>query len=315
MNLYYIEKPFFHGAHAGVKPKNDLNILLKTLGFNPLQNTIQTDDLVFFYYPFNYNWEQAIFAELHSKQIEIILFVMDIRSITYDDANLEIELATFNKASYLIVHNEKMEDWLKNKGVIKPMFCLGFFDYLINPQIYDQIPERLFSQEVVFAGCLHPDLRKFLYDKTYTHEHQLNVYGPDFMGEMGYDRRAYFGTYLPEEIPVYLKGSFGLHWNGASKESCTGRVAEYSKIATSHKISLYLIAKLPIICWENSSEATFIKEKKLGFLIGNLAEIDYKLSDLTKQDYEEMLQNVTEYSKRIYDGYYFKRVIKAILGA
>ena len=74
-------------------------------------------------------------------------------------------------------------------------------------------------------------------------------------------------------MPAYLKGSFGLHWNGDRKDTGEDCVANYAKIATSHKTSLYLLAKLPIICWNQSPEVELIETENLGFLISSLDEL------------------------------------------
>ena len=313
--LYFVDKPFFQGSHAGVKPKNDLIQQLKKLGFQTLQNNIilNPEDIVFFYYPFSYDWERELFTTLTQSQVSTILFIMDIRSLTYEGESLKAELDLFNQANSLIVHNEQMKNWLLEQGIYQAMFCLKLFDYLVPEQIFENIPLRVLSNQVVFAGCLHPDLRKFLYDRNYNHSYQLNVYGPDLMEDINSHCTTYFGVYTPEEIPAYLKGSFGLHWNGANQHSCIGPVAEYSKIVTSHKVSLYSISKLPIICWDESSEANWIRENKLGILISSLDEIDDKLHEITEEEYEEMFQNVCRYANRLKEGYYFKRVIHDVL--
>lgn len=114
-------------------------------------------------------------------------------------------------------------------------------------------------------------------------------------------------------MPDYLKGSFGLHWNGDSKDTGEGRVANYATIATSHKTSLYLLAKLPIICWNQSPEAELIEKENLGFLISSLDEIDEKLENMSEKQYKQMQQNVSKYSSKIKQGYFFKHVINEVV--
>lgn len=114
-------------------------------------------------------------------------------------------------------------------------------------------------------------------------------------------------------MPAYLKGSFGLHWNGDRKDTGEDCVANYAKIATSHKTSLYLLAKLPIICWNQSPEAELIEKENLVFFISSLDEIDEKLEDMSEKQYKQMQRNVSKYSSKIKQGYFFKHVINEVV--
>jgi len=316
---YYVEKSFLEGYDAGVKPKNDLNQILKTMGFQSFQEVfgmktivVSAEDITFLYYPFACEWEQRVLNQLSESNMTTILFIMDIPSMVFD-TDMEEELSVFNQATYLIVHNERMKNWLIEKGIDRPMECLEIFDYLMDDTFYHKIPDRKFSHEVVFAGCIQKRFRKFLYDPTFKHDFQFNVYGSGLADDIENETTNYCGIYTPEVTPAYLKGSFGLHWNGDSKDTGEGRVANYATIATSHKFSLYLLAKLPVICWDQSSEAELIEKENLGFLISSLDEIDEKLENISEKQYKEMQRNVSKYSAKIKQGYFFKQVINEVV--
>ena len=321
MSLYYIEERFYQTHTAGSKPRNDFNTFLKKLGCHSIQELLQSpgatlrmDDLVFIQYTFTHLWKEQMFHFCSSHNIKTVLFINDISCLhDGDDSKLEPEIRLFNEADFLIVHNEKMKGWLREHGVKSEMIVLGLFDYIVDPFIYETIPDRQFSHDVVFAGNLNPILRRFLYDPSYLHEYQLNLYGPEVYGTLQSHHTTYFGSFCPEEIPAKLQGSFGLLWNGESQETCTGHVSYYSTIATPHKLSLYLLAKLPLICWEQASEASFIIENNLGFTISSLSEIEHKLELITEEDYRQMVKRVEDYSKRLYSCYYFKQAINQIL--
>lgn len=323
MAVYYIEEPFYQTHTAGSKPRNDFNSILKSLGFKSFQERITAsnpyltlEDVVFFQYTFAIFGAQHVYDFCHDHRIRTVLFVNDIS--TLHDGNYEGiqgEISLLNKASILIVHNEKMREWLINQGVTIPMICLNLFDYLIDETIFNKVPIRNFSKEVIFAGNLNPSLRKFLYDPSFKHEYELNLYGPEVNGKFGSEHTTYYGSFTPEQIPAQLKGSFGLHWNGEHQDTCSGRVGYYSTLATAHKISLYLVSKLPIICWEHSSEAEFITKENLGITISSLDEIDVKLSQLDVCQYNEMVENAVKYSIKLQQGYHFKKVIHDAIDA
>jgi len=323
MAVYYIEEPFYQTHTAGSKPRNDFNAILKSFRFQSFQERVASDhpylnveDVVFIQYPFTPFWNQQIYNFCYQHRIRTVLFVNDV--MTLHDGNYEgiqSEVSLLNQAAFLIIHNEKMRDWLINQGVTSPMICLMLFDYLIDEVVFNQIPARNLSKEVIFAGNLNPSLRKFLYDPSFKHDYELNLYGPEVNGTFGSEHTTYYGSFPPEDIPTRLKGSFGLHWNGDCQDTCSGRVGYYSTLATSHKISLYLISKLPIICWEQSSEATFITKENLGIMISSLEEIDVKLSQLDACQYNQMVEKVTNYSIKLQQGYYFKKVIREVIDA
>lgn len=319
--IYYLDEPFYQTHTAGSKPRNDFNLILKSLHFRSFQELVNSDqpylqveDVVFIQYPFTPFWNQHIYEFCHQYQIRTVLFLNDI--MTLHDGNYEMipsEVSLFNQAAVLIIHNERMKEWLTTHGVTCPMVCLTVFDYLISDEVCHQIPARTFSHEVVFAGNLNPSLRKFLYEPSFKHEYQLNLYGPEVNGTFGSQQTTYYGSFPPEEIPAQLQGSFGLHWNGDRQDTCSGRVGYYSTIATSHKLSLYLVSKLPIICWEHASEADFITKENLGLTISSLDDIDFKLSRIDALQYKQMLENVMSYSINLQHGYYFKKAIREVL--
>ena len=44
--------------------------------------------------------------------------------------------------------------------------------------------------------------------------------------------KTYFGSFLPDELPVALEGGFGLVWDGDSAETCSGVFGEYLRFTT-----------------------------------------------------------------------------------
>ena len=139
MAVYYIEEPFYQTHTAGSKPRNDFNSILKSLGFKSFQERITAsnpyltlEDVVFFQYTFALFGAQHVYDFCHDHRIRTVLFVNDIS--TLHDGNYEGiqgEISLLNKASILIVHNEKMREWLINQGVTIPMICLNLFDYFL----------------------------------------------------------------------------------------------------------------------------------------------------------------------------------------
>ena len=58
-----------------------------------------------------------------------------------------------------------------------------------------------------------------------------NLYGVGFDESRALENEAYFGSFLPDELPAALEGGFGLVWDGDSAETCSG-VSESTSVIT-----------------------------------------------------------------------------------
>ena len=62
--------------------------------------------------------------------------------------------------------------------------------------------------------------------------------------------------------------------------------------------------------WKQAALASFIVENKLGFVVDNLEELPQKLSQISEQDYNEMVINVQKMGKKIRSGYFLSEALK-----
>ena len=64
---------------------------------------------------------------------------------------------------------------------------------------------------------------------------------------------------MESTIPILFlqnsKGSFGLIWEGDSIEKPSGSLGRYIQYISHHKLSLYILAKLPIIVAASAATA------------------------------------------------------------
>ena len=66
--------------------------------------------------------------------------------------------------------------------------------------------------------------------------------------------------------------------------------------------------------WSKSAISKFILDNNLGFCVDSLRDINGKLSNLTDEQYLDMLKNVEKFSKQISNGEFLTSVIKQIEG-
>ena len=71
--------------------------------------------------------------------------------------------------------------------------------------------------------------------------------------------------------------------------------------------------KLPIICFAQSQLASFVLENHLGLVISDINEIDQRLSQVSNEDYQQMVKNIKEYYKDRYQDFKIKNAITTVL--
>lgn len=212
----------------------------------------------------------------------------------------------------LIVHNEKMKEWLLRHGYDKPMVSLEIFDYL-SRSVPAVAEEAKGIYKVVYAGSLGDRKNGFLYKiDSLIHNWSLSLYGQGLAKSFIHSKiyLEYKGFVPSDRLIETAEGNFGLVWDGDSASTCSGAFGEYLKWNNPHKTSLYIRCHLPVIIWEKAALATFVSENRIGFCINALDELDSKLLAITPETYAEMKQNVMKISERLSTGYYTTKAVK-----
>ena len=230
------------------------------------------------------------------KRCKLTLLIHDINSLRYTGHLSDKEINILRKADNLIVHNDSMRKLLQQDIPQANYFVLQSFDYFIDKQA----KEHIFNNTVVYAGNLQKS--KFL-----IHAKDLgvkfNLYGASIEGldALCNDLVQYKGAFEQNDLSI-IEGDWGLVWDGTSIETCNGIYGEYLKYNAPHKLSLYFVANLPVIIWDQAAEAQFIVENQLGIAIHSLSDIKMELGKVTLEEYKCIKRNVTRYSIRLTKG-------------
>ena len=241
----------------------------------------------------------------HAKLFFIIHDVEAIRLYADEPDRGQAELDSFNLADGIIVHNEKMRQWLATNGVTVPLVNLGIFDY-DNPQPLQKFTD--YDKTICYAGNLID--AKFLNE--YHQKSKLTVFGPN-PAEHYNDSIDYEGQYTPEELPKHLTQNFGLVWHGTSADTCNGTFGKYLRYNNPHKTSLYLSSGLPVIIWDQAALAPFVEENGIGITVSSLNEIDERLNAISPAEYQQMHDNVKKIAEKMRSGYYVTTAVKKII--
>ncbi len=337
-NIYYLSERPLEENNAGSKARVDVERVFEACGYQSLIHMEQVSFASFgaklrykaspYYlsklwklrhihgrrllmqYPFYYDFVTNHCLRSLVARNRTILVVHDVDSLRdFGRESMKTELAVFNNAALLIVHNAKMAKALEERGVHTPMVQLGIFDYLLSdpwPQ-----PERTLSESIAFAG----NLRKSVFLKKPALRDagvRFELYGP------GYDDAAYGGGYVnyrgcypAEEIPYQLQGSFGLIWDGSEVGTCSGAFGEYMRYNNPHKLSLYIAAQLPVIVWKEAAIADFVTEKGIGIVVDSLLEIRERIARLTKEDYNKFVAALRDLQRQIVRGNFMTAAVQS----
>ena len=192
-----------------------------------------------------------------------------------------------------------MTDFLKKHGVKSPIVNLELFDYLISNSNKKEKEKFSGKKEIVFAGNFNKSL--FLNELSEEKMNfKINLYGVGTYNENN-EKYRYFGSFLPDELPLVMQGDLGLVWDGSIDNSnTTNKFLNYTKYNNPHKLSCYIAAGLPVIVWKDAACAKFVEENNIGYLISNL----YDINNLTFDDYEIKENNVKKIQEKVISGYY-----------
>ena len=209
----------------------------------------------------------------------------------------------------IIVHNDIMKKVLVGQGVpADKMVSLEIFDYLIPNFEVQALPQK--DQPIIVAGNLNPAKSGYLYNLP--DQPAYNLYGVGYDESRALKNATYFGSFMPDDLPAALEGSFGLVWDGDSSETCQGSYGNYLRFNNSHKASLYLASGFPVVVWKESALAHFILEKSCGIAVASLHDLEAALENLTEKEYADLSENARRIGKDLREGYYLRSALKKL---
>ncbi|WP_195218204.1 hypothetical protein [Turicibacter sanguinis] len=275
-----------------------------------LFNRLDNNDFLYIQYPYYSNskkiiWLIKILCML--KKINLVTIIHDLDSLRYQQ-EIEKEISFLNYSKYIISHNSKMSSWLKNNNCISTIIDLDIFDYILESDI-NLNNQR--TTDIVFAGNLDKNKSEFVYNLKDIN-FSLNLYGPNFIKNVANSQFNYCGQYSPEKLIFHIEGKYGLIWDGDSLESCNGMMGEYTKYNNPHKLSMYVVAELPVICWSKMAIADFVKKNNIGFCIEKISDIDGFLEKISQEEYDKMLKNVLKLKSELIKGNFTKKALSKI---
>ena len=174
MRLCYISRNYYGLSGAGNKAKTDIERTLQELGARNLglrttfydnkvvafvlnlagivkmMCCIRKGDRLVLQYPVK-KYFSFICRVAHWRKAQIIVIIHVLMSLHRKRVTLETELSRLSKGDVIIASNEKMQLWLAQQGLQRPMTALGLFDYRSEAVPNSRQTSRL---SLVYAGAL-----------------------------------------------------------------------------------------------------------------------------------------------------------------
>ncbi|WP_205511356.1 hypothetical protein [Longitalea arenae] len=267
--------------------------------------SIGAGDLVVFQFPLYAKIHELLIRLLRFKGVHIICMILDIDGWRNgNEMILEKEKKAFRRFRYFIVHNERMQKWLQAIVPNATIAQLPFFDFLATPA-YRHRPK---DNRIIIAG----DLQKTAFIQKLGQVPQLSfsIYGGGYAANNEFPPNVlYKGVFPPYELVHHLEGSFGLIWYGSDIDNFTGNYSSYLTAITPHKLSLFIMAGIPLIVPATSASAILVKEYRIGCTIERLSEISDLIKSVSDSAYQKMVDNTRPLAAQISEGYFLKKAL------
>lgn len=330
---YAIEEYVFNDYNASSKARKDVSYFVHQFGFKTLIKNDKSQKrygkiakaikaLQVFAKVFTLNKNDVLFIQtshlllkpiLRIKRIrkfKIIYLIHDVFSLCYNTEQsirehrneIERDINLLNGCDCVIAHNQFMIDRLRKLGCKTSLVSLDIFDYACSIPTKERTWDKN-NIEIAFAGNISKS--KFLnqLDKN-NPPFKVNVYGSP---QPHFQHLNYKGCVDADVLPNVIEGHFGLIWEGDYEVNLENN---YNQINNPHKLSMYIVAELPIIALKGSAAGTFIEKENIGFTISSLNQLSTSLELISKEQYIEMLNNCTRIRKKLVQGFFINAALK-----
>lgn len=320
---YFSDMVNEQGYDAGTKARTDIEDLLRNryMALYPysdehkgkiegmfifLKTVLNTDksDIIIVQYPL-IRYKKLL--RIVTKVRKCIILIHDLQSLRIANYGID-EMKMLRGAYGIISHNVKMTEYLKSKNIKCNIFELEVFDYLCDEK--SNVNHFNDESDLCFAGNLGKSgfLKKL---PATVLENGIDLFGKGY-DEETFENMKYCGAYEADIIHKMLTGKFGLIWDGEDITTCKGLMGNYLQYNNPHKLSMYIVANMPVITWKKAAIANFIEKNNIGFTVNSIEEIPERIKAITKSEYNEFVYNLKKIADKIAVGNSFLNILNEI---
>ncbi|MFT4025174.1 MAG: hypothetical protein QM664_15475 [Flavihumibacter sp.] len=313
---------FRHGGIGGV----DMETILRENGFTAIRlkegpapfvqplrwlqakkiiAALQPGDLLLAQFPvYPRMYRYLLKAALKKKTIPVLI-IMDIDGLKSGNPPLLAkEIRFLRRFTYFIVHGDRMEHWLRQQVPQAVCSRLGPFDFLAASAGTRRDPAPV----VNYSGNLRKS--RFIFQLRDIQGIRFLLYGEG--GETAAHEPAVLwkGVYQPHEMPSVAEGSFGLVWDGDGIDGPAGVYGNYMQYIFHHKISLYILAGLPIFIYSGAGAAGYVTGEGLGWKIDSLQELTALVNRISAAEYAGVREKMKQVAGQLMKGQHLLAAIE-----
>lgn len=330
---YAIEEYVFNDYNASSKARKDVSYFVHQFGFQTLikndksqkrygRITKSIKALQVFAKVFTLSKNDVLFIQtshlllkpiLYIKRIKkfkVIYLIHDVFSLRYNtdqsiknhSEEIKRDLRLLNGCDFVIAHNQFMIKRLRELGCSTSLVSLDIFDYACTLPVKQRIWNKTKKIEIAFAGNISKSRFLNKLDEE-NPSFQVNIYGSP---QPCFQHLNYKGCIDADLLPSVIEGNFGLIWEG---DYNVNMIDNYNQINNPHKLSMYIVAGLPIIALKGSAAGNFIEKEKIGFTINSLDNLSDVFNHLNENIYQTMVNNCLLIREKIIKGKHIQSAI------
>lgn len=246
-------------------------------------------------------YDQAFIRKCKILNTKIITFIHDVPPLMFPSNYYLMPeyIEMYNQSDLVVVPSENMKERLIQEGLtVQKIMIQGMWDH-----VHDYpLRQPAFQKKLSFAGSVE----RFEHLSNWAYSTPLDIFSES--NQENHNPSVSFKGWKtdPELLFALSEGGFGLVW-GTSENPADE--ADYYRLNISHKVSTYLAAGIPVVVPSYLSNASFIKEKGLGYVVDSLEEASRLVEETTAETYQQMVENVYKVSYALKQGYFTKKLL------
>lgn len=269
--------------------------------FDGMNAAIGNGDIIFFQAP---SWNGTFFDKEYVERlriyqgVKIVIFIHDVPPLMFSSNFylMEETIRFYNMAEVLIVPSSKMLAVLRQHGLtVKKVLIQQMWDYPTNAML----PRPAYNKIINFAGSAE----RFQFVKDWRFPVPLHLFSPVTISTQGLTVVSH-GWKFRDELLYSLaqNGGFGLVWLQTEDSG-------YYEWNMSYKLSNYLAAGIPVVVPNTLSNADMVRKNGLGFVVSALEEAQQVVSEVSHEEYNQLVNNVGKFRHLIVDGLLTKKLL------
>ncbi len=249
----------------------------------------------------------------HLRGARITALIHDLGSFRRKKLTTEQEIARLSHADTIIAANDAMAQWLRDRGLQRPVRGLGLYDYkaeAFNPHTEFSHRDKL---RLVYAGSLNNKKNSFLLSlPDLADDFEFVLYGDkqNLHGMRQHPNIEVNGFIQAEDFVAGVDADLGLVWDGESVDGCRGDYGEYLTVNSPHKVSFYLRAGIPVVVWRKAGVAQVVEREGVGIAVDSLRDLKAAVAALSTGDLAAMKQRAVVLAKALDHGDFLRAALQ-----